>query len=159
MVEEGPYACLADIQSAEIKRVIGCLEREIFVRAGEESFLAGKGDDILAPHPIAFADTVEFLLETFFLFGQLVLGGEGQRGDACLVGMGSDSIVRNPYSHPVSAFLTFAFTDEVHDPDLIGVAEREGLSFGGVAVFVDESDEPLNGFAGGLTALEGDVDE
>ena len=85
--------------------------------------------------------------------------GEGQRGDARLVGMGSDGIVGNTDSHPDSAFLTFSFADQIHDPDLIGVAEREGLSFGGIAVFVNEGNEPLDGFAGGLTALEGDIDE
>ena len=88
-----------------------------------------------------------------------MLCGEGQRGDACLVGMGCDGVVGNAYSDPVSAFLTFAFADQIHDPDLIGVTERERLSFGGIAIFVDEGDEPLDGFASGLTALEGDIDE
>ena len=85
--------------------------------------------------------------------------GEGQRGDASLVGMGCDGIVGNTDSDPVGAFLSFALADQIHDPYLLGVAEREGLTFGGIAVFVDEGNEPLDGFAGGLTALEGDIDE
>ena len=46
MVEERPDACFAGIEAAEVERVIGSLEREILVCAGEITFRAGKGNEV-----------------------------------------------------------------------------------------------------------------
>ena len=73
--------------------------------------------------------------------------------------MGADGVVRHTDGHPVSAFLSGTFADEIHDPHLLRVAEREGLAFRRIAVLVDEGDEPLDRLAGGLAALQRDIDE
>ena len=158
MVKERPYARLAYIEPAEIEGVEGGLVREIFVRTGEITFRSRGGNEVFVVHPIAAADTVQFLLQLFLLLGQF---GFSLRdgGDACLVSVRRDGIVRDAYSHPVSAFLPFALTDQIHDPHFVRVTDGERLSFGGITVFVDQRDHTLNRLAGGLGTFEGDVDQ
>ena len=67
MAEERPYACFADIESAEIEGVVGSLEGEVFVGAGKVPFLAREINKVLIPHPIAVDVAVEFLIEFGFL--------------------------------------------------------------------------------------------
>ena len=163
MTEERPYARLAYIKTAEVERIERSLEREVLICAGKIAFLTRKSNDIFVPHPVTVADAVQFLLQPFLLFRYLRtdfhFAPYRQGGDTCLICVCRDGVVRNPNSHPVGSFLTGPFADEVHDPNLVRVAERERFAFGGVAVFVDERNEPLDGFAGCFRTLQRDINE
>ena len=152
MTEETPYACFANVQTREVKGVIGSLEgEEGIVFVGEIAFLAGKGDHILVPHPLAvFAGVAEaFLLSAL----------DGYLTDTGLVGVAGDAVVGDAYGYPYGSLAVLTFADEVHHPHLVGVADREGLAFAAVAVGLYQVGHALDGLAGSLAALQGDVDK
>ena len=152
MVKERPYACLADIESAEVKGVVGGLEREVLVGAGEVTFLAREINKVLIPHPVSVDVAVEFLIEFGFL-------ADRELGDTGLVSMCSNRIIRNTHCYPVSTFSTGTFTDQIHDPYLVGVAEGERLPFGSIAVLVHQFDEALDCFTCRFRTLQSNIDE
>ena len=76
-----------------------------------------------------------------------------------LVGMCSDAVVRNTCSYPYGTFLPRAFADDIHNPNLIRVAEREGLTLAGIAVLLDQRGHALDSLASRLAALQSNVDK
>ena len=108
-----------------------------------------------------------------FAFGFLELAFLGELGDAGLVGVAADVAVGDAAGHPhgtVGVFVfqllgqvgfdgALAFADEFEDPHLVGVGDGEALALAVVGVVAHEAGEDLDGLAGVLGALEGEVDE
>ena len=80
--------------------------------------------------------------------------------------MGADVAVRNAAGHPYDTLVhvdavadVHAFPDQIHDPGFVLVRDGESLPLGGIAVFVGQVHDDLNGLAGGFGPLQGDIDE
>ncbi len=80
--------------------------------------------------------------------------------------MGADGPVRHAAGHPDDAFVhvlsvsqVHALADEFHDPGFVLVGNGEGLSLGGIAVFIGQFHNDVNGLAGRLGALQGNIDK
>ena len=87
---------------------------------------------------------------------QPVLGVvEGEGGDPAHVGVGGDISFGNPGRDPDDALDAGALADQLHDPGLVLVGDREGLARAAVAVFLAERVDDRDGLAGRLRPLEG----
>ena len=77
--------------------------------------------------------------------------------------MSADHVVGDAQGHPHGASLLYLAVaggaHHLHDPGLVGVADGEGLTLGVVAILLRERGHHVDGLAGGLRALQGDVDE
>ena len=85
--------------------------------------------------------------------------------------MAGDITVGNPVGYPYGTGVAFgvdfavladdflAFSYHFHDPDFVGVLDRERFPGGGIAVGAGELVHDLDGFAGGLGTLQSDVNQ
>ena len=142
-----PDAGVAGTGGFKIPRGIGFGKVEILVFPLEIAFLAGKGNHVLGIEAVLRIVQREF-------------------PDAGLVGMGADVAVRNAAGHPYDTLVhvdavadVHAFPDQIHDPGFVLVRDGESLPLGGIAVFVGQVHDDLDGLAGGLGPLEGNIDE
>ena len=138
-VEGAPGAGVAGSRAAEIQRIVGVAEAEARVISFVPALGTGEGDHI------GSKDTVV----------RIVLR-EGR--DAGLVGMGADVPVGYPARNPYDALL-LSFAHEVHHPGFLCIGDREGLSFGGVAILVGQGHDDIYGFACRAGPLQSHVDE
>ena len=172
-VEEGPHAGFAAAGGAEIDGRVGVAEAELCIRGlfgigGIEPFQSGEGDDVVGIDGLDAGqeDLVEFLAGDG---GLAVAQREG--GDARLVGVSADVAVGDAAGHPYGAVAPafdhlalgvkhlLALADELHNPGLLGINDGEGLALGGVAVGVHQLGNDLDGLAGVLGALQGNVNQ
>ena len=116
------------------------MEREVCILTLEETLLAGKGDDVFRVKPILLVLEVDLL-------------------DPGLIGMRGDGVIGDAGSYPYSTLLALTLTDHLHEPHLILICNGEGLTGTAVAVVTYESGHDVNGLAGALGALEGNVDQ
>ncbi len=140
VAEERPHACLAHEQPREIVGVICLLEVEVLVFALEIAHLARELHHIFAPHPVGFVFEVDGC-------------------DACLVGMCGNAVVRNARCHPYGTFLARTFANQIHNPNLIGVAYGERLAARRIAVFSHQRRHARNRLTGSLATLQRDVNQ
>ena len=73
--------------------------------------------------------------------------------------MCADTVVGHAGSNPYGTLAPGSLADKVHYPHFVGVANREGLTAGGIAVFGYEGGHAVNRLAGSLAALQRDVDK
>ena len=73
--------------------------------------------------------------------------------------MGADGIVGNAHCGPHCLLAATAAAQHLENPGLVGVAHGERLALAVVAIGVDKGGHHLDGLAGGLAALQGDVHE
>ena len=146
-VISGPDTGIAATDRAKIHGAVGFFEAELTVQTVEIALAAGEGNDV------GSIETVVGVIE-------------GELADACLIGVGADGTVGDAHGHPHDALLgihpvldVHALADEFHDPGLVLVRDGESFSFGGIAVGVGQVYNDINGFAGRLGALQGNVDE
>ena len=142
-----PDAGVAGTGGFKIPRGIGFGKVEVLVFPLEIAFLAGKGNDVLGIEAVLRVVQREF-------------------PDAGLVGMSADVAVRNAAGHPYDTLVhvdavadVHAFPNQIHDPGFVLVRDGESLPLGGIAVFVGQVHDDLNGLAGGFGPLQGDIDE
>ena len=146
--EEGPDAGVAAAHSPEVGRAVGVGEAELLVLAVEVAHLAGEGYHV---------GGIEAVLG--------VVEREGR--DAGLVGVCRDAAVGNAAGHPDDAFAGVAalavvletLADQLHDPRLVGVGDRERLAARRVAVGVGQLGDHADGLTRGFGTLQGDVDQ
>ena len=146
--EEGPHAGFAGAHAAEVERRVGVREAEIGVRAVVVTHFTGERDHVRG---------VEAVLGIVLREG----------GDAGLVGVGRDVAVGNAAGHPDDAFAGVAalavvletLADQLHDPRLVGVGDRERLAARRVAVGVGQLGDHADGLTCGFGTLQGDVDQ
>ena len=146
--EEGPHAGFAGAHGPEIEGCIGVAEAEIGVRTVVISHLAGERNHV---------GRVEAV------FGIVLRKG----GDAGLVGVGRDIAVGNAAGHPYDALPGVAalavvletLADQLHDPRLVGIGDRERFAARRIAVGVGQVNDYADRLAGGLGALQRDVDQ
>ena len=178
--EHGIDAGVAATDAAEGEGCVGVAEGEFFVFAVEPSAGTGVGDYIGGIYAFHFGlidvvhvvaadngvQTFAFGLAEFFAF-------HGELGDAGLVGVAADIAVGNAAGNPYSAVGVFIFelfgevcldggtalSDEFENPNFVGVADGEAFAFAAIAIVGHHFGHPVDGFAGVLGALEGDVDE
>ena len=144
--EEGPHAGFAGAHGAEVERRIGVAEAEIGVRAVVVTHLTGERDHVRG---------VEAVLGIVLREG----------GDAGLVGVGRDIAVGNAARHPDDAFAGVpalfvelaALADQLHDPRLVRVGDRERLAARRIAVGVGQLGDHADGLAGGPGPLQRNV--
>ena len=106
MVEECPHTCLAKTAASKIGSSISFAETEISILAAEPSHAARITDAVFREHHIFLVTLVKL-------------------ADTALVGMCTDRIIGNAYSHPNHTFASRAFAHHLHDPSLVGVANGE----------------------------------
>ena len=144
--EEGPHAGFAGAHGAEVERRIGVAEAEIGVRAVVVTHLTGERDHVRG---------VEAVLGIVLREG----------GDTGLVGVGRDIAVGNAACHPDDAFAGVpalfvelaALADQLHDPRLVRVGDRERLAARRIAVGVGQLGDHADGLAGGPGPLQRNV--
>ena len=146
--EECPHAGLAASQRAEIGRGVGFAETEILVRAVVVTHLAGERHHV---------GRIEAVLGVVLREGR----------DTRLVGVRRDIAVGDAAGYPYDALagvaalavVLVALADQLHDPRLFGVDDRERLAARGISVGVRQLGDREDRLAGGLGALERDVDQ
>ena len=146
-VESAPGTGVAAADRAKIGRIIGLLEAELAVQAVEVALATGKRNNVRS---------VEAIVGIV----------HGELADTGLVGMRANGAVRHAAGHPDDALVhvdavahAHALADEFHDPGLVLIGNGEGFPLRGVAVFIGQRNNDVDGFAGRLGALQGDVDE
>ena len=146
--EEGPHAGVAAAHGPEIGRAVGVGEAERLVLTLEVAHLAGELHDV---------GGVEAVLG--------IVHREG--GDPGLVGVGRDVAVGDAAGHPDDALagvsslsvVLVPLADELHDPCLLGIGDRERLAARRISVGVGQVDDHADRLAGRACALQGDVDQ
>ena len=139
-VVEAPYAGFAIATSTKVEGRVGIGKAEVFVQAAEVALFARKGDDVGRVEAVLFIVQRELM-------------------DAGLVGMGRDAIVGDANSHPHSALHAYTLAYHLHNPYLARVGYGKRLATAVVAIFLHQVGHHLDGFAGRLAALQGDVDK
>ena len=141
MAVEAPDSGLAVADGAEIHGAIGLTEAEFSVWAIVISFLLGEGDSVGAVQAIAIVgDKVTELLVNLLGLGELL--------DAAGVGVGADAIVGDSPCDPDGALVSLAFSDYLHYPSLVLVADSEGLAGAVVAIFLDQLMDAVDSLTG-----------
>ena len=138
--EERPDTSLTATKRTKVIRAIGLLEAEVRILAFEVALLTGERDDIRRIEAVLLVVKRDLL-------------------DARLVGVGRNAIVWNTDRHPDSALSSRSFTDHLHDPSLLLIGNREGLTATIIAIFSDQVCHHLNGLTSGLRPLQGDIDQ
>ena len=146
--EERPHAGFAGAQGSEIERSIGVAETEVLVRTFVITHLTGERNHV------GRRETV---------FGVVLREGR----DAGLVGVRRNIAVGNAAGHPDDAFAGVAalavvletLADQLHDPHLVGIGDRERLAARRVAVGVGQLGDHADGLTRGFGTLQGDVDQ
>ena len=178
--EHGIHAGVAAADTAEGEGSVGVAERELLVLAFEPTAGTGIGDhvggidafhfgliDIV--HVVAADNGVQTLSFGFAEF----LAFLGELGDAGLVGVTAHIAVGDAACHPYGTVGVFIFqflghvgfdgggalADEFENPHLVGVADGKTLAFAAIAIVGHHLGHPVDGLAGVLGALQGDVDE
>ena len=105
-VEIAPDTAVTATCGSSVELSIGKRETKILVLTLVVAHLAGEVDDI------GRIDGVFLIVEREFV-------------DARMVGMTRDAIVGDAACHPDSALLLAALADELHDPSLLRVGDRE----------------------------------
>ena len=139
-VEVTPHAGVAATQRAGIKLLINGCEGEVGILTAVEAFLLGKRDDVLAVHDVLLVLHVKL-------------------PDAGVVGVSGNAVIGDAHGYPNGTEFVRSLADHVHNPNLVGVTNREGLTLAGIAVLGHQFGHHLDGLTGGLGALQGDVDE
>ena len=73
--------------------------------------------------------------------------------------MASDAIIGDAYGYPNGTQLVLTLADHVHDPNLVGVTNRERFALAGIAILGYQVGHHLDGLAGSFGTLQGNVDE
>ena len=80
--------------------------------------------------------------------------------------MGADGSVGHPHGHPDDTLLRIdavahvgSLANQFHDPGFVLVRDGKGLSLRGVAVFIGQVHDDLDGLTGRFGTLQGNVDE
>ena len=73
--------------------------------------------------------------------------------------MRGDAIIGHTDSHPHSATHTGALAYHLHNPDFVGVGNRERLAAAVITVFLYEFRHYLDGFAGGTGTLQTEINQ
>ena len=142
-----PGTGIATADGTKVYGAVGLLEAEVLVLTFEIALAAGEGNHIRG---------IEAVLRVV----------QGEFADTGLVGMGADGSVRNPHGHPDDTLLRVdavahvgSLANQLHDPGFVLVGYGEGLSLRGVAIFVGQVHNDLDGLAGRFGTLQGNVDE
>ena len=159
-VEELPYASVADAPAGEVGSSVGGVIAEVLVAlAVVPAHNACIADDVIRPQH-------RLLALLFFL-------GRHEGGDAALVGVTANHVIRDAHGHPHGASQLLLsgrlqrrhdrVVDEgahhLHDPRLIGVTNRKRLALRAISVLLHQRCHHIDGLAGCLRALQSDVDE
>ncbi len=132
-----PHAGVAASERSCIGHGICQREVEVLVLAAEISLLAGEIDNI------GRIDGV-LILEREFVY-------------ACVVGMAAYVAFGNAAGNPHGALVGLSLADKLHHPHLVGIGYGERLARGGIAVVAHKARHHVDGLAGCLGALQGDV--
>ena len=138
VIEERPYTGLAVAAAAEIGLGISHLPVEVLVFTSEPTHLAGVLNHVLRVDDLGIV--------------------AGHNTNAALIGVARNGIVGNADGAPHDSSI-LASALHLHDPGLVGVAEREGLSLRAVAIGLGQGCHHLDGLAGRLRALQSKIDE
>ena len=145
--EKAPHTRFAGPHGAEIERRIGIGEAEIFIRPVEITLFPGKGDHV---------GGIEAILRIV----------QRELGDAGLIGMSRHISVGNAAGDPDDSFADVlslpyfaSLADQLHDPGLLGICDRERFAAGVVAVLVGQIDDDANRLACGASPLQRDIDQ
>ena len=140
VVEEAPHTCLTDAACAEVVGSVCVAEREFGILAAEVAFLSRQCDDVLG---------VEAVL----------LVSQREAGDACLVSVGCDAVVRHASRHPHGPFAPWSSADHLEHPHLVGVGQSDALALRAVAIGLHEARPHVDGLACRAGALQCDIHE
>ena len=146
MVEEAPYTSLASTTTGEVGCCKGSIERELGILTTEPTHVAGILNHTLGEHHVLFILLVE-------------------GGDTTLIGMGTDALVGNAQCHPHHTWCFVGMilrarcsrSHHLHDPCLVGIADREGLAFRIITVFLHQGCHHKDGLPSSLGSLESKV--
>jgi len=167
--EAGPHAGFASAQSAESERAVGVGKAEVFKLAFIQPDGLGVVHHIGRVH--AFHGRQVVFLGQVFAADRGLAVGRLDFGDAGLVGMAGDVTVGNPVGYPYGTGVAFgvdfavlahdllAFPYHFHDPDFVGVLDRERFPGGGISVGAGQLVHDFDGFTRGLGTLQSDVNQ
>ena len=159
LVEHSPHAQVAEAGAIEGDGVVDIGERELLIGAVIKLHVLGKLDDVVGIDAVdlgVFQELVDVLEGDASL---AFSGSQREGGNAGLVGVTADIAVGDATGHPHGAFVSLALANHLEDPHLFGVADAERLALADVAVVGHQLAHALDGFAGGLGALQGDVNQ
>mmetsp|Transcript_130704 Transcript_130704/g.378139 ORF Transcript_130704/g.378139 Transcript_130704/m.378139 type:complete len:249 (+) Transcript_130704:1025-1771(+) len=140
--EERPHPGVALSGARESDRVVGVGKAELFLRAvrGPQADLDREADDIGGVNAVLRVLQWELL-------------------NARLVGMAAHLAIRDAHCDPHSALLELALPDQLHDPDLARVADRERLALGNIPILGDQAPHSVDRLPRRLCPLQGDPNE
>ena len=110
VIEEAPNACIAEAATREIRESICILPRELRILTIKPSHLTGVRNYVLRVKHVLLVLHVEL-------------------ANTALVGMSANCIIGYAQSYPNNTFRTSTGTLHLHNPSLVGVADRESLTF------------------------------
>ena len=169
-IESHPHAGFAEAGGLEVNGGVGIAEAELGVVGIFRivAFQFGESNHIVG---IDRADVGQENLVDFLVGDGSLAVAEREGGDTRLVGVAGDVAVGNAAGHPhgtvgpafhglaLCILHLLAFSNQLKNPSLVGVGDGERLAFAAVAISIQQFADDLDGFAGGLGTLQGDVDE
>ena len=110
VIEEAPNTCIAETTTREVWECVCILPREVRILTIEPSHLTSVRDYVLRVKHVFLVLHIEL-------------------ADTALVCMSANCIIGYAQSYPNNTFRTSTCTLHLHNPSLVGVADRESLTF------------------------------
>ena len=139
-IEIAPYAGFAIATRTEIQRSIRISKAEILIHTSEVAFFTSERNHIGRIEAVILIIHIELV-------------------DTGLVGMSRDAIIRNAYCHPYGTTYTRTFTYHFHNPDFVGIGNRERFPTAVITIFLHKISHHLDSFAGRTGTLQSQINQ